>query len=226
MERKIVTTEDGSHTLYVEGLNEHYHSTYGALQESMHIYIGHGLKPLLAERHPLNIFEMGFGTGLNALLTIIEAGDIPVHYTSIEAYPITADEIEQLNHTAVINHPYAAGLYRQIHEAPWGEDVLITPTFTLRKIHAKLIELDFPACSFDLVYYDAFAPSVQPELWTKEVFEKIASWMKPLALLATYCAKGEVKRILTSLGFELSHPAGPPGKKEITVAKLVANPKA
>jgi len=215
---KLVTTGDGSHTWYVEELNEHYHSTFGALQESMHVYIGHGLRPLLPQKRPLKIFEMGFGTGLNAVLTLLEAGEVPVQYTAVEAFPLTINEIAQLNYPLAIEHPAAKEDFQKIHNVKWEQPIKISPTFTLHKRNAKLEDLNFPINSFDLVYYDAFAPSVQPELWTPEIFKRIQEWMKPGGVLVTYSAKGTLKRTLAALGFTVEHPPGPPGKNEITKA--------
>lgn len=216
LNRKLVITEDGSHTLLVEGLNEHYHSTHGAVQESMHVYIKHGLSPLLQQGNPIHIFEMGFGTGLNALLTILQAGDTPIHYTSLEAYPLTETEIATLNYPHQIQDPRATQYFQQIHAAAWDAPVQLTPTFTLHKVQGKLADFDLPKQSVNLVYFDAFAPSIQPELWSHEILTKVTSWLQPNGIFVTYSAKGGLKRSLAALGFTVTNPPGPPGKKEIT----------
>ncbi len=219
--RHLITTSDGSHTLYVPELGEHYHSVHGAVQESMHIFIQHGLQALPAGEGPLYIFEMGLGTGLNLLLTALKPLDRPVHYVSVEAYPVNAEEAASLNYgTLFTDHPEAAGLMKTIHALPWNEAAELRPGFTMLKIHAKLAEVDWTKLpQFHLVYFDAFAPDAQPVLWAEEVFQTLYNQMHPGGILVTYCAKGSVRRALKDAGFTIEKLPGPPGKREMTRAR-------
>ncbi len=215
MQNKIITTEDGSHTIYVPQLDEHYHSTHGAVNESMHIYIHAGLKH--QQKQKLNLLEIGFGTGLNTFLTlaISRQEKRKVNYFSIEKYPLSAGEYEKLNYPALI-FPEQAGYFTALHEAEWNTECRITNDFQLKKIQADLKTFDFEGLpSFDLIYFDAFAPGKQPEMWTPEIFGKIAQRTNHGGVFVTYCAKGEVRRILNSFGFQMERLPGPVGKKEI-----------
>jgi tRNA U34 5-methylaminomethyl-2-thiouridine-forming methyltransferase MnmC len=220
MPRKLVTTSDGSHTLYVPELGEHYHSVHGAVQESTHVFIKHGLEALPVGEGHLHIFEMGLGTGLNLLLTALQPLQRPVHYVSIEAYPVNADEAASLNYGSLFNeHPEAKALLHAIHNLPWGEPAELKPGFTIHKIHAKLSDLPWGSLpQFNLVYFDAFAPDVQPNLWTEEVFAALYNQMQLGGTLVTYCAKGSVKRAMKTAGFTIERLPGPPGKREMTRA--------
>ena len=241
MERIIERTEDGSATLFVPELNEHYHSVKGARTESQHIFIDMGLKASAAIRP--RVLEIGFGTGLNALLTLESAGQEKraVHYTGIELYPLSWEEVDVLNYS---DHP----LFKELHTAPWDTDVNITPYFTLHKIqgdvnkvisgerlgisverleirdkspinHSSLIANPLsltPNPYFDLVYFDAFAPEKQPEMWSEELFRNIYASMNANGILTTYCAKGVIRRLLQAVGFTVERLPGPPGgKREI-----------
>jgi tRNA U34 5-methylaminomethyl-2-thiouridine-forming methyltransferase MnmC len=210
---KLVTTSDGSHTIYVPELNEHYHSIHGAIQESTFIFINNGFDFCKAD--PVNIFEVGFGTGLNAFLTAIRAktGKREVSYSTIEKF--TLDE----NTTKSLNYQNFAGeddedIFSLLHSSSWNTDVTICKNFILRKISGDLT-IDVPSGRFDLVYFDAFGPDKQPEMWTKEIFSNIASVMIPGGILVTYSSKGEVKRNLRSCGFDVELLPGPPGKRQI-----------
>ncbi|HBO07970.1 MULTISPECIES: tRNA (5-methylaminomethyl-2-thiouridine)(34)-methyltransferase MnmD [Bacteroides] len=220
MKRIIERTEDGSATLFVPELNEHYHSVKGARTESQHIFIDMGLKASTAIQP--HILEIGFGTGLNALLTLetAEQEKRPVHYTGIELYPLSWEEVDILNYS---NNP----LFKELHTASWNKDVNITPCFTLHKIKGdvnrvisdkQLAVIGEPPAnySFDLVYFDAFAPEKQPELWSEELFRNIYSCMNYNGILTTYCAKGVIRRLLQAVGFTVERLPGPPGgKREI-----------
>lgn len=215
MQRIIEKTEDGSATLYVPELNEHYHSVKGARTESQHIFIDMGLN---ASAVPCpHVLEIGFGTGLNALLTLeaAEREKRHVHYTAIELYPLTWQEVDALKYS---DHP----LFRALHQSPWEADVEITPHFTLRKVQADVETtnrdrlLSINQAPFDVVYFDAFAPEKQPELWKEEVFRSIHAAMSAGGILTTYCAKGVVRRMLQAIGFKVERLPGPPGgKREI-----------
>ena len=227
MERIIEQTEDGSTTLFVPELNEHYHSVKGARTESQHIFIDMGLKASAATLP--HILEIGFGTGLNALLTLETAGleQRPVHYTGIELYPLSWEEVNVLHYS---DNP----LFKELHTAPWHKDVNITPYFTLHKIQGdvnKVMSDKQSAMSdrlpvhhsslttnhyFDLVYFDAFAPEKQPEMWSEELFRHIYAAMNNNGILTTYCAKGIIRRLLQAIGFRVERLPGPPGgKREI-----------
>lgn len=207
--RESQLTKDGSSTLYSARFDQHYHSIHGAVQESQHVFLDMGLKALEGNR-PIRIMEMGFGTGLNALMTCQQA-DREIHYISLEAFPLSEEETKQLNYGVLLEGEEA---FQRIHEAAWGEPVTITDRFLLEKHHISLEE--FPGTAdIDLVYWDAFAPGSQPELWTESVFAGIHSWMNPGGILTTYSAKGDVRRALIAAGFEIEKLPGPPGKREM-----------
>ena len=223
---ELQATEDGSLTLYTPRFGEHYHSTHGAVQESRHIYTGFALKGRLATWHqdkerPLRLFEVGLGTGLNALLTALIANkeQIPIHYTSIEKYPLPKEIFHHLSYEDVIGEG-SDELLRRLHESPWGEDVSITPFFTLHKVLGDLTDYVFPQ-ALDVVYYDAFSPEAQPELWEERLFLSLYDAMNCQATLATYCAKGVVRRALQQAGFSVERLPGPPGKREVLRAVKV-----
>jgi tRNA U34 5-methylaminomethyl-2-thiouridine-forming methyltransferase MnmC len=215
MTRQFILTEDGSHTIFVPEMGEHYHSIHGAIQESRHIFIGHGYAAIQAD--PVSILEVGFGTGLNALLTLISSlnDGRHVHYEAWEAFPLTPDESALLNYPAILGS--AADLFRELHHSPWGIRVSLTPSFELRKIQEDIRNFRSER-KYDLVYFDAFGPDFQPELWSAGVFEKIGACMDTNSRLVTYSAKGQVRRNLKEAGFLIQKAPGPPGKREITVA--------
>jgi len=210
---KLIRTEDGSHTIYVAKLDEHYHSVHGAVQESEHIFIRSGFDTCLAD--PVNIFEVGFGTGLNALLTAVRSmkGERQVFYTTIEKYPVNEDIIWSLNHSDFAG-PEGKKIFNKLHFSDWNSTTSICKNFSLKKIKG-----DFTAGNlsgeYDLIYFDAFAPDKQPEMWTSEMFANIASVTKKNGILVTYSAKGDVKRNLIACGFDVKLIPGPPGKREI-----------
>lgn len=216
MERKLIITEDGSHTLYVPGIDEHYHSRFGAITESRHIFINAGLASL--PPGDTSILEVGFGTGLNALLTAMHAGKekIRVSYTSLEKYPLDVEVISRLNYGSMAGEE-GQELLTAIHTAPWNSTAAITGWFTLEKRLTDLTTED-PAGIYDLVYFDAFGPDKQPEMWSETVMRRIAAVTHPGSVFVTYSAKGDLKRMLRSLGFEVKLLPGPPGKRVITRA--------
>lgn len=219
LKRELKITDDGSHTLFVPELNEHYHSTHGAIQEAMHVYLSAGFHFCI--QNPIHILEIGFGTGLNCLLTLIEAQKQKrtVIYHSIELYPIKEEHILNLNYTDQIEG-LEKGLFSQLHKAEWNEEVKINENFTLNKLQGDLREYNFPA-KYDLIYFDAFAPDIQPELWTQDIFEKLHKCLNKDAILTTYSTKGIVKRALRSAGFEVKRLPGPPGKRQMLRAKKI-----
>lgn len=214
---KVIETQDGSHSLLNESLNETYHSTHGAIQESKHVFIKNGLDFLIARNrsHEITILEIGFGTGLNALLTLREsvARKIKIHYATVEAFPVTAEFVDQLNYSQQLN--FNPTHFRELHHAEWSKTVSLTPTFDIEKREGTVQEMNFEDEVYDLVFFDAFAPSKQPEMWEKPLLEKIFEAMKKEAVFVTYCAKGQVKRDLKSIGLKVETLPGPPGKREM-----------
>jgi len=213
MKRELRITEDGSHTLYVPEMEESYHSVHGAIQESRYIFLVQGF--LTLDKAFLNILEIGFGTGLNALLTLAEAykRDIKVRYHSIEKYPLDYEEYSRLNYEDFIEGLNPGNL-RKMHESPWDEAVLINDHFTLLKEKSDLREIKLQG-PYDLVYFDAFDPEKQAHLWTEQVFDRISSAVKPGGVLVTYTSKGNVRRALISCKFDVKKVPGPPGKRHI-----------
>lgn len=210
-------TEDGSHTLFVPSLNEHYHSVHGAIQESEHVFISAALKECPLQQ--ISIFEVGFGTGLNALLTAKYAKESNLHinYVSIEANPIKIDLIEKLNYAQDTDKEF----YQKLHSVEWGREQQITDNFSLTKIEADFTNFDFSKWEnhFNIVYFDAFAPDIQGEMWSAELFNSMFEIMQAKGIMTTYCAKGEVRRRMQAAGFTVERIPGPPGKREMLRAR-------
>jgi tRNA U34 5-methylaminomethyl-2-thiouridine-forming methyltransferase MnmC len=221
MNIEIRTTQDGSHTLYNFDLNENYHSIFGALDESAHVFIEAGLKPVLAQKDGIFILEIGFGTGLNAWLTLreVENTDKIITYMGVEPYPVPQHVAQQLNYPQLTGqqHSPLSQLYQRLHEAQWNATHVISPQFHLRKIPQQ-VEHFKPYWLFDLVYFDAFAPTKQPEMWNRAILEKIYEITVPGGVLVTYCAKGQFKRDLKEIGWQVETLPGPTGKREMTRA--------
>ncbi len=213
MEGVPVLTSDGSHTLFVPSLNEHYHSVKGAVRESMTVYIENGYD--FCTLNPVRILEIGFGTGLNARLTLIrsETDGRRVHYTAIEKYPLSMEVISMLNYPSFCSGS-GPELFSILHNAEWNRNVPLTDRFTLNKSISDFTS-DPLTGKFDLIYFDAFGPDKQPEMWTEELFMKISEATGPAGVLVTYSSKGTVKRILRACGFEVFLLPGPPGKREV-----------
>lgn len=222
---QIISTEDGSSSILNLSLNETYHSTHGALRESQHVFIDHGLRHVVEKNnsHRLSVFEVGFGTGLNALLSILfaEKNRLPLDYTSVEAFPIDMTTALQLNYPSLLGGAPADLYFKNIHEANWNVPYPVTEYFSLLKMKADLHSASLNEAAYDIIYYDAFAPSKQPEMWSRTILEKIVLTMKPGALFTTYCAKGQLKRDLKSLGLYVESLPGPPGKREMVRATKV-----
>jgi tRNA U34 5-methylaminomethyl-2-thiouridine-forming methyltransferase MnmC len=217
---EIKKTDDGSHTLFVPELKEHYHSAFGAIQESMHVFIHAGLK-YFDQKEELSILEIGFGTGLNALLTAVESRDQQIKYWGIEAFPLDKEVIQKLNYPQLIPYDASDLIFDKIHQGEWGKASKITDAFMLTKFHSKIQETALPKNHFHLVYFDAFAPDVQPELWASEILMKIYASMKPGGILVTYSSKGLVKQNLRAAGFSVKRLPGAAGKKHMVRAEKV-----
>ena len=216
--REFKITGDGSHTLYVEALDETYHSSHGAIQEAIHVFINAGLNHFNKDR--INVLEIGFGTGLNAFLTLLEVDKSVIHvkYTGVEAFPLGLDITNQLNYVDELNSTNKENeQFKQLHEVEWEGFQKITKNFNLRKTKVKL-DIFEATEQFDVIYFDAFGPRVQPEMWTEPVFEKMYNCLANDGVLVTYCAKGSVKRCLKTVGFKVESLPGPPGKREMTRA--------
>lgn len=210
---EIRLTADGSHTIYVPEIDDHYHSIYGAVAETEFIYINCGFR--FCSSPTVRIFETGFGTGLNALLTAekCETDGRNVFYTSIEKYPVPRKLINELNYKDFIREE-SRTLFEKIHKCKWEKPNKITDHFTLKKIKADFLTFE-PDGKYDLIYYDAFGPDKQPEMWTSQIFSKLANMVVPGSLLVTYSVKGIVKRGLRDNGFNVSLLSGPTGKRHI-----------
>jgi len=210
-EIRHVISKDGSSTLFAPHFDEHYHSIHGAIQESMHVFIDAGLRALGKEE--VRILEMGLGTGLNAVLTALHKEGRTIHYSGIEAFPVADNLLEQLNYPAELGED-AEAIFKQLHDMPWNKAGELIPSFILEKLHTSLEEFESDT-SYDLVYFDAFAPSAQLELWSLEIFQKMFGLMSSGAVLVTYCAKGDVRRAMIAAGFRVEKIPGPPGKREM-----------
>jgi tRNA U34 5-methylaminomethyl-2-thiouridine-forming methyltransferase MnmC len=216
---EVITTKDGSSSLLNLDLNETYHSTHGAIQESRHVFIENGLNHLIARsiKREISILEIGFGTGLNALLTLLATRnrEIGIYYEGIEAFPLSMETIAALNYPELLKSEGSKVIFNQLHKASWQTTQSVSPNFDLHKREAKIQEADLGVERFDLIYFDAFAPSKQPEMWEVAVLKKIMDAMNPEAVFVTYCAKGQLKRDLISLGLMVEKIPGPPGKREM-----------
>lgn len=213
MNSELLITSDGSHTLFVPEIDECYHSSHGAIQESRHIFIEAGLKQ--CSKTNIRILEVGFGTGLNALLAYAEAEKAGkrIHYTTLEKFPLQSDKAFLLNFPQLIDENLNA-VFETMHLSNWNELQNISPFFVLEKLEADFTTYNLTG-KYDVIFFDAFSPEKQPEMWTQEQFEKIAAVCNPEAILTTYCAKGIVRRALQSAGFTVERLPGPPGKREI-----------
>ncbi|MRI62998.1 SAM-dependent methyltransferase [Ornithobacterium rhinotracheale] len=218
LKREILTTADGSKTLYLPDWNEHYHSKHGALQEAQHVFIANGLAQF--SEQDCSILEFGFGTGLNALLTLLSTRPA-VRYHSLEKYPLSLAEVQGLDYPKRFadflgkEERTIKPIFEQLHHTAWGEYQPITPDFSLKKEQADFIEVALPEEAYHLVYFDAFGKRVQPELWQEEVFDKIYKALKKSGLFTTYACNGDTKRALKAVGFSVEKKPGPPGKREM-----------
>ncbi len=236
MKREIVITADGSSTIHLPEWDEQYHSKHGAIQEAYHVFIKHGLhyfcnseqseesqrkkidvtSSSVEKYHNISILEIGFGTGLNAFITLLEAIKLKifVDYFGVEAYPVLMDEINQLNYSEELNVEDKSSLFNKLHEVSWEEFHKVTSYFSLAKQKRFFSEIKEENC-YNIIYFDAFGARVQPELWTESIFQKMYSALKIKGILVTYSAKGSVRRAMETVGFKVERLPGPPGKREM-----------
>ena len=214
MKREIIRTSDGSTTIHLPDWNEHYHSKHGAIQEAKHVFIKNGLA--LFKGKSIAIMEIGFGTGLNAFITFLEAPHLNqvIDYVGVEAYPVSAEEVSGMNYVVELDAEKDSAIFEELHTANWEEKIAISDSFTLTKRKQFFNEID-DIEKFDLIYFDAFGYRVQPELWSTEIFQRMHDSLKPNGVLVTYAARGVVKRSMVEVGFTVEKLAGPPGKREM-----------
>ncbi len=217
MKNKIITTKDGSNSLESAVFGEAYHSIHGAIQESEYVFIGHGLEYMAYRKDIINVFEMGFGTGLNAWLTYLFAkeNNVAINYYSIEQYPVALETAKELNYTNTTEEIID---FEKLHTTNWEIANMISSNFILTKEKIDLHNFD-SSLKFDLIFYDAFAPNAQSDLWTCEIFAKMYRMLNNKGILVTYCAKGYVRRNLEQAGFTVERLDGPPGKREMLRAQ-------
>ena len=221
MEREIRTTQDGSKTLYIKDLNENYHSHHGALQEANHVFIKNGLN--LVNYYEINILDLGFGTGLNALVTINDFlkndKNHVINYFTVEKYPVNIEEVSELDYGSSFEHPEIKDFYEKLHQCPWNEKTEILSGFFFTKFQCDFFDIEnLVLPKINLVYYDCFGARVQPDLWEDKIFKIVSDTMENEGLITTYSSKGSVRRILKDLNFEVEKKAGPPGKREMMIA--------
>lgn len=215
----LVMTQDGSYTLFSKDHKVTYHSRYGAIQESKHVFINSGLLPALKKQAEISVLEIGFGTGLNVLLTwkhIADINKVLVNYHSFDVFPLPEYLLNACAYEDLLKIP--SKISENILLSDWDKLIEIDASLTLTKYNRDILKENLPCDYFDVIYFDAFSPESQPELWTVSLFDKIYKSMTKEAVLVTYCAKGEVKRILKRIGFEIESLPGPPGKREMTRA--------
>lgn len=214
MKRKVIITADGSSTIHLPDLDEHYHSKHGAIQEAKHVFIKNGLS--LFKNKNVAILEIGFGTGLNSFITFLEAPklNLKVDYIGVEAYPVELEEIEKLNYVSQLNAVNFENVFKEIHLKNWDEKHIISESFALTKRKQFFNDINDQNV-YNLIYFDAFGARVQPELWTEEIFKKMYNSLQNNGVLVTYSAKGSVRRALQTVGFLVEKLPGPPGKREM-----------
>jgi tRNA U34 5-methylaminomethyl-2-thiouridine-forming methyltransferase MnmC len=214
MKRLVVHTADGSTSIHLPEWNESYHSKHGAIQEAQHVFIKNGLD--LFQNQALSILEIGFGTGLNSFITLMEAPkrQLTIQYAGVEAYPVIAEEWQHMNYVAELQADEQAHLFELMHNSAWEQEIAITPTFSLCKRQQRIEDVA-DQNQYDLIYFDAFGYRVQPELWSDEIFRNMYVALKPNGVLVTYAATGAVRRSMLAAGFSVEKLAGPPGKREM-----------
>lgn len=218
LKRNIIQTRDGSTTIHIEEWDECYHSRFGAIQEAQHVFIKNGLS--LFENKSISILEIGFGTGLNAFITFLESQKLNqnIEYFGIEAYPVSADEVILMNYVSELNAENESEIFKKMHNCNWEEQIVLRNDFFLTKKQKFFAEIE-DVGKFDLIYFDAFGYTVQPELWSTEIFQKMYNALKSKGILVTYAARGVIKRSMIQVGFAVEKLEGPPGKREMFRAK-------
>ena len=219
MPNALFETQDGSHSLLSEQFGVSYHSKYGAIQETQHVFINAALRFKAVSQKEISILDIGFGTGLNAYMTLLEADkkNLSIQYTGIEAFPISIQQASDLNYSTLLKTDHFQASFLEMHRTDWATLVQLTDQFQFTKHQIKFETIDF-SDQFDIIYFDAFAPNAQPELWEADLLGKMYQALKKEGVLVTYCAKGVVKRTLKAVGFEIEALKGPPGKREMTRA--------
>jgi len=219
MSNQLFLTQDGSHSIFSKQFGVSYHSKYGAIQETQHVFIDAGLRPKSLQQKEIAILDIGFGTGLNAYMTLLESikNDLQTTYVAYEAFPIGKEQVELLNYPQLLKAPSSAAYFSLLHNQEWNRIGQLHDNFTFTKHLSSFQNIDFQD-TFDLIYFDAFAPSAQPELWETALLSKMYKALKCNGMLVTYCAKGQVKRNLKEVGFKVEKLKGPPGKREMTRA--------
>ena len=210
-------TCDGSHTLFVDALNENYHSLHGAYAEAIHVFIEMGLRPAVEKFYSINVFEVGFGTGLNAILAYNYAikNSHSLCYTGIEKYPLTQEIVSQLNYGNHWKNKKLDEIFKLMHEEKWNSNIMLDTNIQFKKLDRCVLNYPLESNYYHVIFFDAFAPEKQPEMWSIELFSKLHTALQSGGLLVTYCAKGQFKRDLKSAGFEVETLEGPPGKREM-----------
>ncbi len=218
LELELIKTEDGSHTLHLPVLGENYHSIHGAIQESRHVFIENGLLSVHQNQPNIKIFEVGFGTGLNTFLTVLQTENIPTNiiYHTIEKYPLKKELHSLLNYTDFFSNR-SKQIFDKIHKSPWNETYQARKNFHFKKISGDIETFEFSS-KYHLIYFDAFAPDKQPGVWTYDIFNRIFQAMYEEGLLVTYSVKGTICRCLTDIGFKIKKIPGPPGKRHMLQA--------
>lgn len=220
MKREIVITADGSSTIHLPDWDEQYHSRHGAIQEAYHVFIKHGLHRFCqlngADFTKMSILEIGFGTGLNAFITFLEAEklNLKIEYFGVEAYPVSMDEVLQLNYPSELDVEVRKSIFKKLHEVSWEALHVMNNNFALEKQQRLFSEIEDENI-YNLIYFDAFGARVQPELWTESIFKKMYDALKDGGILVTYAAKGSVRRAMQAVGFLVEKLPGPPGKREM-----------
>lgn len=227
MQRELIITDDGSSTIWLPEWNEAYHSTHGAIQEARHVFMRTGLfyfAEKFSTQENIHILEIGFGTGLNAFMTFIESkkANLKIDYTAVEAFPVSVEEVKKLNYSNLLSNVDFSHHFLEMHKLPWEIKHQVEADFQLTKQQKLFQEIDEQE-KYDLLFFDAFSPQVQPELWTEIIFEKMYKVLKRNGVLVTYSAKGSVRRAMQSVGFTVERLPGPPGKREMLRATKEAH---
>lgn len=220
MKREILTTFDGSTTIHLPDWDESYHSKHGAIQEAYHVFIQSGFS--LFKGNSISILEIGFGTGLNAFITYLEAkkSNQTIDYVGVEAYPVEVVEALQMNYVSELDAPNEMNIFRKMHECNWEKKDVISDNFSLTK-RKQFFQDIVDENTFDLIYFDAFGFRVQPELWSLEIFQKMYKALKTNGILVTYACRGSIKRAMLECGFKVEKLPGAPGKREMLRATKI-----